>query len=97
MSKKFGVDNKLKIFWVVTHGATEAATKSYGVLISKNDNRFIKVDNAWQWFKEGMTWSYVKKTFLDTLVPSLHADYKISLLSAVTPDSPKEKTKSGLT
>lgn len=44
-----------------------------------------------------MTWSYVKKTFLDTLVPSLHADYKISLLSAVTPDSPKEKTKSGLT
>lgn len=48
MSKKFGVDNKLKIFWVVTHGATEAATKSYGVLISKNDNRFIKVDNAWQ-------------------------------------------------
>lgn len=44
-------------------------------------------------FKEEMTWSYVKKSFLDTLVPSFHGDYKISLLSAVTPDSPTEDKK----
>lgn len=38
----------LKIFQVATHGATEAAIKSYRVFISKNDNKFIKLDSVWQ-------------------------------------------------
>lgn len=48
MSTKLGVDKKLKVFQVVTHGATEAATKFYRVFISKKDNNFIKLDSVWK-------------------------------------------------
>lgn len=46
MSIKLRVDRKWKSFLVVTHRAIEAATKSYGVFISKNDNKFIKLDSV---------------------------------------------------
>lgn len=39
---------KLKIFLIVTNEATDIATKSYRVFISKNDNNFINLDSVRQ-------------------------------------------------